>query len=500
MTRRFVAVLCLLAVPVILFAEWPANLQWQGVPLGYPKIAPDGHNGAFVAGSGLAFDGWDTFLFHVDSLGNSLWEESDSACYIGPGNQYPLTLYADGTGGCVMLMDDELTNFPNPSRHRVQIIRYNAEGHRVWSFVPYDTTSEDLHLHGVTAVTHGQVNIFWYNSLPDSVGDWMTRLRVEDGTAIDSPAVTRLGHIQIRQSFEHQDSLYLLSYDSIFVMGLHSGEISLYRPFEWLTQAKLFMIGDTVLIAGSSGGSCVIKALYGENMTRMDTISGVGSVLLNSFPNDYRIFVSYGQNANYYGRFYSPSAGLGDEVIICDAPENQFNLKVVSGNTGLGFSWMDRPAGFRPRLFIQQLRQNQFRWDDGLLISDSVDMADMSGGNAFGLLAYVWAGLIVQPVDSLPTSPITRDYPDLPQRFTLYPPYPNPFNGSVQVQFELERTSRITLSLYNVLGQKVAILADERFSAGIHTLNYENDLASGVYLLCLSRDGKTQIKKLISIK
>ncbi len=68
------------------------------VSLGYPKIGADGANGAFVAGSGLAFDGWDTFLFHVDSAGNSLWEVSDSACYIAPGNQYPIALYPDGTG------------------------------------------------------------------------------------------------------------------------------------------------------------------------------------------------------------------------------------------------------------------------------------------------------------------------------------------------------------------------------------------------------------------
>ncbi len=76
----------------------------------------------------------------------------------------------------------------------------------------------------------------------------------------------------------------------------------------------------------------------------------------------------------------------------------------------------------------------------------------------------------------------------VPQDFILYPNYPNPFNGTTNISFTLPREDKISLAVFNLMGQKVCTLADEKFTAGTHflTWNGKNDLnlaqPSGIYI------------------
>ena len=51
--------------------------------------------------------------------------------------------------------------------------------------------------------------------------------------------------------------------------------------------------------------------------------------------------------------------------------------------------------------------------------------------------------------------------------------YPNPFNPSTDIVFNLEQSSNITLTIFNVLGQKVKVLADESKLAGTYSLSWD---------------------------
>ena len=60
--------------------------------------------------------------------------------------------------------------------------------------------------------------------------------------------------------------------------------------------------------------------------------------------------------------------------------------------------------------------------------------------------------------------------------------YPNPFNPTTSIRFDLPKTQHVTLNVYNVMGQTVQRLADGVFEAGQHELMFDgNALASGVY-------------------
>ena len=77
----------------------------------------------------------------------------------------------------------------------------------------------------------------------------------------------------------------------------------------------------------------------------------------------------------------------------------------------------------------------------------------------------------------------------LPQAFRLLQSYPNPFNPTTTIKYELPAQSRVTLEIYNNLGQKIRTLVSESLPAGQHQVQWDgnNDhnqiLATGLYLI-----------------
>ncbi|MCB9357797.1 MAG: S8 family peptidase [Calditrichaeota bacterium] len=90
----------------------------------------------------------------------------------------------------------------------------------------------------------------------------------------------------------------------------------------------------------------------------------------------------------------------------------------------------------------------------------------------------------------------------IPEQFTLGNPYPNPFNSTVQIPFELATPQEISLSIFNVLGQKVATLVkSERLDAGSHRMMWNGDAAaSGLYLVQLQSGTKLATQKILLVK
>jgi hypothetical protein len=90
----------------------------------------------------------------------------------------------------------------------------------------------------------------------------------------------------------------------------------------------------------------------------------------------------------------------------------------------------------------------------------------------------------------------------LPKSFSLHEPYPNPFNNTAQIEFEISNPARIELSIYNLLGQKVTTLQSEtQLSAGVYHYSWNADEASsGLYLVKLQSGNHSETKKLMLLK
>ncbi len=94
-----------------------------------------------------------------------------------------------------------------------------------------------------------------------------------------------------------------------------------------------------------------------------------------------------------------------------------------------------------------------------------------------------------------------KPLPLLPEEFSLNEVYPNPFNSSARVRFDLKERGHINLAVYDILGRQVATILNQTFDAGSHEALFEgHNLASGVYFIRLSSGNSHQARKITLIK
>lgn len=93
-----------------------------------------------------------------------------------------------------------------------------------------------------------------------------------------------------------------------------------------------------------------------------------------------------------------------------------------------------------------------------------------------------------------------------PNEFILHQNYPNPFNPGTKITFELATNSKVTLKVYDILGQEIITLINSELPAGLHIIDFiAANINSGVYFYkieAVGNDGKTfsNVKKMIFAK
>jgi hypothetical protein len=90
----------------------------------------------------------------------------------------------------------------------------------------------------------------------------------------------------------------------------------------------------------------------------------------------------------------------------------------------------------------------------------------------------------------------------IPSQFTLYEAYPNPFNPSTTIKFNLNKSGDVSLKVYNVMGQLVRTIMDNEFkNTGEFSVKVNMDkLTSGVYFYTLTQGANTITKKMVLLK
>ena len=94
----------------------------------------------------------------------------------------------------------------------------------------------------------------------------------------------------------------------------------------------------------------------------------------------------------------------------------------------------------------------------------------------------------------------------IPFEFALHQNYPNPFNPETKIQFDIAEKSHVTIAVFNLVGQKVATLANSSMDVGKYTLIWGGlddrgvPIPSGVYFYEMSTSSYHSIKKLVLVK
>ncbi len=95
---------------------------------------------------------------------------------------------------------------------------------------------------------------------------------------------------------------------------------------------------------------------------------------------------------------------------------------------------------------------------------------------------------------------------DFAKNFNFNEPFPNPFNSKVKLSFSLSKDSQIKLSIFNLKGNRIKLLVNEKLNNGIHKFNWDgkNDngdlVASGMYFINLTSKSFSESRKLIFLK
>jgi len=90
---------------------------------------------------------------------------------------------------------------------------------------------------------------------------------------------------------------------------------------------------------------------------------------------------------------------------------------------------------------------------------------------------------------------------NIPKAFALFQNYPNPFNPTTKIAFSLPKNSYVTLTIFNVLGQKVTILVNGLRQTGNHQVIFNGaNFSNGIYFYCLKTRGFSKTMKMLLIR
>ena len=91
----------------------------------------------------------------------------------------------------------------------------------------------------------------------------------------------------------------------------------------------------------------------------------------------------------------------------------------------------------------------------------------------------------------------TENNNSIPYKFNLFPSFPNPFNNSTRIVYELPEADNISIDIYSIDGREVFSLKKSHQS-GVHSINWKAvGIASGIYIVKISTTKNTATQKLL---
>jgi hypothetical protein len=250
-------------------------------------------------------------------------------------------------------------------------------------------------------------------------------------------------------------------------------------------------IGDFRLGKGFNKGSSF------SNMISIDAFTFIGTSSVN---NDAVINL----DNIYYSNYFDPDNDLLPVEL------SSFTSKVVGSSVQL--NWRTETELMNYGFEIERASSRQVETSP---VQDWMKVGFVNGfGNSNSPKEYsfkdknVEAGKYLYRLKQIDTdgryeySPVIEVEFGAPKEFKLNQNYPNPFNPSTKISFSLPVESNVSLTIYNMIGEKVLdAIANQVFEAGVYDYNFDGSkLSSGIYFYTIKTDKFSQTKKMLMIK
>ena len=253
--------------------------------------------------------------------------------------------------------------------------------------------------------------------------------------------------------------------------------------------------GGTNLFAGTVNG-VFLSTNSGTSWTAVDSglayndVSALAVSGRNIFAGTWtRAFPSANSATTENGVFLSTNNGTSWAAADSGLPGTAATVKAlaVSGTNLFAGSWHG--------VFLSTDNGTSWTAVNSGLTDTHVYALAISGTNLFA--GTVGAGVWRRPLSEMITGVSLLSIAS-PKRFTLEQNYPNPFNPGTIIRYALPSRAHVTLSVYNTLGQQVAVLVNGEVDPGNHDVWFDgSNIASGVYFYRIQAGSFIQTKKLM---
>jgi hypothetical protein len=214
---------------------------------------------------------------------------------------------------------------------------------------------------------------------------------------------------------------------------------------------------------------------------------------------------------NLLGRFVSTSGVPAERFVICDSSKNPTFPVAAFDGTHYLITWLE--AAGRMSVNGRFYAPTGIPAGNVFIVFDTLGGKSPIGGvggfvNGHFFLSATWVdtlfgngdiyGMLMNP---LATGVRSNETGGTVRTFALSQNYPNPFNPSTEISYAIPVQMHISLSLYNILGIKVADLVNEEKGAGSYTVKLDGTtLSSGVYFYRLQAGAYMQTRKMVLLK
>jgi len=447
-------------------------------------IAVDGSGNVYVTGIST---GTTSFTDYATVKYNSAGQQQWVARYNGPSNgtDEAYSIAVDGSGN-VYVTGESLSG----SNFDFATVKYNSAGSEQWT-ARYNGPQSSIDNAAVVRVD-GLGNVYVTGSSTGS-GSGLDYATIKYNSSGQQLWASRYNGTN--NADDVPSDMAIDGAGNVYVSGGSSGSTS---SNDYLT-IKYNSTGQEQWNARYNGPGNDNDVTFGLVVSGTGNVYVTGSSIGTGTSTDYATVMYNNSGVQQWASRYNGSNNTNDDAssIAIDASGSAFVTgSSNSGGTNLDFLTVKySPSG--AYMWEQRYNGPANGVDAALSIcvtstGDAIVTGNSQGNGSSSDYATVSYSVItaVEPVGS-----------EIPSSFNLYDNYPNPFNPSTTIRFDVAISSLTKIAVYDITGREVDILVNEQLNAGRYDLTWDAArYSSGVYLYKIQSGGFTAVKKMILVK
>jgi hypothetical protein len=470
------------------------NVVWtnDGIPIctdaavqSVAQICPDGNGGAIIAWEDYRSSGSAIYAQHIDGSGNAQW--STDGIKISPASEAcvePLVC-SDGENGAIIIWKIERVIMESDIGSQ----RIDGVGNYLWGADGVNVclatgNQEELSIMPNDA---GGVIVTWQDFRNNASGDIYAQW-------IDQNGIARWKNngVEICTATEAQQYPVLTG-------DLLAGAILAWSDDRNGTDADIYaqnidyrgVLGTERLFYQHSS----LGIAFNDTQSAADTINiGSPGLLESQQPFDISVRIDKVTHDNVSDlEFTLTHLSVFDTLIyrVDGGGGVNFINTVLNDNLGIPFVNATAPftGFFQPYHPLASFMVVPF---DGEWILTVIDHKAGDDGILDGWSLFISQSSIVK---------IDEVKHEIPHGFVLYQNYPNPFNPATTISFDLSKSKKVQLTIFNLLGEQVETLVDKYLPAGQYQYRWNGEgMPSGIYYYNIRVGDQQTVKKMVLIK